>query len=412
MTSFSIEFVPRSYEEEELYRGAKGFGVPYCSVRAIARSGHKKWHIKISFRHRIPSQIMKKKLERRLEFEAFISHIDFHSLPPLIDDTVTEVELTSITQPIPPDFQSGPLPLKQKLTPSLTLRNRFDEVSNKLRYTIREDVSRVIYPQVEDLSVPTRWLSDIKLKEGLPSAVPWISLAKLDENGRWYIYKEIERPFYSPRDSDVMQQELRNLMQFRHVPNIVQLVAVVVSRNPYLTTTPVNDKPVMRGILLEYYSGGTLELILKESDGKNLPWRRWALQIADGLNQLHLRGITHMDLKPSNIMIDNEGNAVLIDISGIGGVTHEWLAPELQDILDPLSLPFGTRQRNGIWAYGKHIQEMAALSGNIEERELLEGVAYASAIDNPALRLNLPYIITSLKRQYTELFSKPLASNN
>ncbi|EEQ35372.1 hypothetical protein McanMca71_004761 [Microsporum canis] len=408
MASFKIEFIPRSYEEKETYRCANGFELPYYSVRAIARSGHKRWHIKVSFRYRVPSQTRKKKPERRLEFETFILHIDFDSLPPLIDDTVTEVELTSITQPIPqdlipPDSQSGALPLKQKFIPPFTPENRFVKVANKLRYTVREDVSRVVYPQqVEELPVPTRWISDIKLKEEIPSVVPWISRAKLDDGGRWYIYKEIDRPFYCPRDSDVMQQELYNLIQFRHVPNIVQLVAVIISRNPYLTTVRVNDIPVIRGVLLEYYSGGTLELILNKLDGRNLPWRRWALQIADGLNQLHLRNITHMDLKPSNIVIDSEDNAVLIDISGIGGVTHEWLAPELRDILDPLSLPFEARQRNDIWAYGKLLLAMAELSGNMRERELLEGVAFGAVIDDPASRLNLPYIISHLGRQHPQ----------
>lgn len=29
-----------------------------------------------------------------------------------------------------------------------------------------------------------------------------------------------------------------------------------------------------------------------------------------------------MDLKPSNIGLDDDGNAVIIDISGIGGITY------------------------------------------------------------------------------------------
>lgn len=30
-----------------------------------------------------------------------------------------------------------------------------------------------------------------------------------------------------------------------------------------------------------------------------------------------------MDIKPSNVVIDGNGNVVLIDISGVSGVTHE-----------------------------------------------------------------------------------------
>jgi serine/threonine protein kinase len=67
-----------------------------------------------------------------------------------------------------------------------------------------------------------------------------------------------------------------------------------------------------------------------------------------------------MDLKPSNIVLDEDDNAVLIDISGIGGVTHEWCAPEIRDEISPFDLPFQTRQLNDIWAYGKVLGEIAS----------------------------------------------------
>jgi serine/threonine protein kinase len=71
-----------------------------------------------------------------------------------------------------------------------------------------------------------------------------------------------------------------------------------------------------------------------------------------------------MDIKPSNIVLDNDGNAVLIDISGIGGVTHEWRAPEIRDEISPFDLPFQTRRMNDIWAYGKLLTEIASNAGN------------------------------------------------
>ena len=35
-------------------------------------------------------------------------------------------------------------------------------------------------------------------------------------------------------------------------------------------------------------------------------------------------------LSPSNIVIGIRGKALLTDISGIGGITSEWIAPEMQ----------------------------------------------------------------------------------
>lgn len=68
----------------------------------------------------------------------------------------------------------------------------------------------------------------------------------------------------------------------------------------------------------------------------------------------------HMDLKLSNIVLDKDGIAVLNDISGVGGITHGWLAPEIRDEISPFDLPFQTRRPNDIWAYGKVLKEIAS----------------------------------------------------
>ncbi|EEP77974.1 predicted protein [Uncinocarpus reesii 1704] len=379
----SVEFVRRTYQEDESYRCVGGSQPSRCSLNAIDRSGHNKWHIKVSSRW-MPDQPKKRKPERRLEFEAFISHIDFDSLPPLLHDTVTEIGLTLVTKPSRPDSHSEMLPLKTRLSTLLASGNRFAEIASRLSYTVHEDALRVTYPHLKDLPVPTRWVSDIQMKEEIQDVVPWVSRVQLIDDESWYIYKEIDRPFYSLRDSVVLQRELQNLKLFRGIPSVVQLAAVIISKSPYSTTDRDERPPVMRGILLDYHLEGTLERVLKRTNGSNRPWCGWALQIAEALNQLHLSNNTHMDLKPSNVMIDNEENAVLIDISGIGGVTHEWLAPEIREILDPLSLPFEMRQRNDIWAYGQLLSAMAELSSNNQEKKLMKNCdrIYVASLHN------------------------------
>lgn len=61
---------------------------------------------------------------------------------------------------------------------------------------------------------------------------------------------------------------------FYSTPHVAQLLAVVVSPNPYQTTPFTDDQPVMRGILMTYYPGGTLEEWLKRSEVADLPWQR------------------------------------------------------------------------------------------------------------------------------------------
>jgi len=48
-----------------------------------------------------------------------------------------------------------------------------------------------------------------------------------------YVYKEVDRLLYTPRDSEVLELELRNLEWMRGSKGVVRLVAVVVSDNPY-----------------------------------------------------------------------------------------------------------------------------------------------------------------------------------
>ena len=50
---------------------------------------------------------------------------------------------------------------------------------------------------------------------------------------------------------------------------------------------------------------------------------KWKRQIRDGVHELHKEGIVWGDGKPSNIIIDNRGDAVLADFEG--GTTKDWV---------------------------------------------------------------------------------------
>lgn len=76
--------------------------------------------------------------------------------------------------------------------------------------------------------------------------------------------------------------------------------------------------------LLKYYPGGTLDGRLEENDFKlNALPIQWAGQIGTALEALHGRGRAHVYIKLSNIVLDANEIAVLINISGTGGYTWE-----------------------------------------------------------------------------------------
>lgn len=169
---------------------------------------------------------------------------------------------------------------------------------------------------------------------------------------------------------------------------------------PYQTRGPAPC--VLSGILLEYHPNGTFSDYLDpdaSAPWASTPWRRCALQVAEALSYLHDNGIAHIDVKPGNVVISKEGNAVLIDVSGVG-LTYEWLSPEMVAEItvvdDILSVSLDLRKSSDVWALGKMLGKMALASSYKEEKELLTGLELA-ATDVPVSRARLDGIIRTLR---------------
>lgn len=344
----------------------------------------KKWWIRVTFKGAISCDAeleqIKSKRERRNEFQDFVRLIDFRSLA-LLDNTVTEVILNEdpeTTEPV-------------KLHHQLEDTNRFAKLTN-LRFDIREDPLRVVYPPYFQFpSFRAINVAELKEEDEITDGVFCVF-----HNGKPYVLKVVNRPLYQPRDSDVIQRELENLEQFKGVAGIVQLAGIAVFPNLYATYQNT-EQIVVNGILLEYYSVGSLQRVLNEKRVREFDWERWAIQIGNALDIFHRAKKTHMDIKPSNIVLGDDGNAVLIDISGIGGVTHEWRAPEIRDEISPFDLPFQTRLLNDIWAYGKLLTEIASNAGNNPFSGTLRLVADHLTEENVHNRWTLSQGISRLK---------------
>ncbi|KAL9592499.1 MAG: hypothetical protein Q9179_006654 [Wetmoreana sp. 5 TL-2023] len=382
-----------TYTEDDSFKctGDPEPHIRYQTIKLCAQDST--WHIKVTLNlahsNLLRSKPVTHRPVRRREFQSFIRSLRLQDLC-LIENTVTEVELG----PDPKGAADGFLrTICASEGDQVEGENRLQKIVDKLKWAIREDASRVFYPPFTNDSLwQSKSASDIKIEEDIAATVFRVEVDK-----ELRIYKKIDRPFYHPRDSAALYQELQNLKLLRGDPNIVQLVAVVISPNPYQTRTSVNVPSVIQGILLDYHPGGTLERWLDNHNKAQFPWSRWPLQIGRGLLHLHENSITHMDLKPPNVVISADGNAILIDVSGSEGVTREWLAPECESEDDPLSLPLEARKLNDIWAYGKMISTIATRVNGQPGADLLYSVAIGFAQVRAEVRKSLADIVSALE---------------
>ncbi|RCV09141.1 hypothetical protein SETIT_2G002700v2 [Setaria italica] len=101
------------------------------------------------------------------------------------------------------------------------------------------------------------------------------------------------------------QAEIRTLGQCRH-PNLVTLLGYHISDSEMF-------------LIYNYLPGGNLEKFIKERTKRPISWRRLhkiALDVARALSYMHeecVPRILHRDVKPNNILLDNECNAYLSD---------------------------------------------------------------------------------------------------
>ena len=118
-------------------------------------------------------------------------------------------------------------------------------------------------------------------------------------------------------------------------------------------------------ITMEYIPGEDLKRLIKKvgqfSAGKTIFMAR---QVCEGLAEAHRFGVVHRDLKPQNIMIDEDANARIMDfgiartvkgkgITGAGVMigTPEYMSPEQADVKE-------VDQRSDIYSLGVILYEM------------------------------------------------------
>ena len=139
------------------------------------------------------------------------------------------------------------------------------------------------------------------------------------------------QPFAFKKSVEVPEgtiQELTILDKLSNSPNIIDVTRIVV-----------NQDKTIRGFLMPYIPAGNLTDLferIREDEGVApdqliLHWSiklGWALQIVQGVVDLHSIAAYNGDLKPQNIVVAQDGQAILIDFLPMG-ISDMFAAPEL-----------------------------------------------------------------------------------
>jgi serine/threonine protein kinase len=150
---------------------------------------------------------------------------------------------------------------------------------------------------------------------------------RCSRDGKQYALKVV--PINSKEDLKFLEQakhEFQVAQMLEH-PNLIKIYALETPRDWLFRIRKVH-------LLIEYVNGKTLDIIT------GLTIARLVLiftKVADGMVQMHRRGVYHADLKPSNIMLSKTGDVKVIDygLAWIKGEkkgrvqgTPEYMAPE------------------------------------------------------------------------------------
>ncbi|KAG4434946.1 hypothetical protein IFR05_009558 [Cadophora sp. M221] len=211
---------------------------------------------------------------------------------------------------------------------SLTDIQFYDTVTNlklqteneRLHVHVVEDVSEIIsYP-------PIKAINHLNCRRVREDALVFDShlsgfVYKVRVDGQVFIKKEIP----GPDTVDEFLYEINALHQLSGSNSVIQFGGVVLD----------NRGEVVKGLLISFAEQGALIDVIYDGEGR-IPWKRrerWARQIVQGLSEIHEAGFVQGDFTLSNIVIDGDDNAKIIDINR-RGCPVGWEPPEVAALIE------------------------------------------------------------------------------
>ncbi|KAI0111816.1 hypothetical protein F4814DRAFT_460906 [Daldinia grandis] len=284
---------------------------------------------------------------------------------------------------------------------------KLQTTEGRLHVHVVEDVNEIVnYPTVrmiQHLKCPRIKERDLAFESHMSGFVYKVRVA-----GKTLIKKEIP----GPDTVDEFLYEVNALNSLRFSRNVIEFHGVVVD----------DEDEMVKGLLINYAEKGALIDLIYDSqeDGNILPWslrEKWARQIVQGLSDVHEAGFVQGDLTLSNIVIDYEDNAKIIDINR-RGCPVGWEPPEATPLIDSnqrISMYIGVK--SDLYQLGMVLWALATLEDEPEAHR--RPLRLASEIDVPDwYRTMVDYCLHEDPRVRLQasillrLFPQPVYDNN
>ncbi|KAL6711761.1 hypothetical protein ACN47E_002804 [Coniothyrium glycines] len=199
---------------------------------------------------------------------------------------------------------------------------KLETASGRLHVHVTEDVNEIIpYPSCSAIA----HLDCQRFKESAVSFDSHISgfVYKVAVQNRTYIKKEIP----GPDSVEEFLYEINALCSLGEAKSVIRFEGVIVDEHDEL----------IKGLLISYAEQGALvDMIYDFKPTGQLHWERrerWARQIVQGLSEIHEAGFVQGDFTLSNIVIDHNDDAKIIDINR-RGCPVGWEPPELAKLIE------------------------------------------------------------------------------